>query len=609
MKVKSISIGMALIISLMCMPFFNSSVSALEGKSLYYETGEIERFSDLNVEEVLEKAISGDAESQYALGSLYYLGLQVEENGDEAVKWLREAAAQGNTIASRKIGLLSHFGEIVDRNVDEALKWYQLAAENGDIDASMLTGILYLYDKNDSEEATKWLKSAVEDGNTLGYFLLAEAKYISGDIDGALSWYKFAAEHGHHVAAIRLGNIYNEMGDFKQGVQWVNIKPTSFDTPAFSLEFQIAVYRKIWPNLALVEEARGVAPVKEQVVLAPQKEKQKVVSEKQESKEKDTVAVGKVAVVTKKDTPSEVKDTNKESEEERFDEKKYFFKKIINDRRKAKKLVQQSHLSLQGHDWSEAIKTASEAITLHPEYADAYNNRAWGYYEKGLLDESIADCNKALELDKNHFFALNNRGRAFQKKGDIQSALGDFDTACQKGLPEACENYKKITRLSPEKEINFLLTKSREEFANNNYDAVIASTTKLLSLNPESAEAFSKRCEAYIRKEMFQKASDDCAVAIELAPDDPVNYFNIGSLYEQVGDLETASKNYKKSCDLKSDSGCREYERLQHEELQKTASIQVENQVLKPEIQAIDSLPGSEEAIGNSSAPISVDGE
>lgn len=55
---------------------------------------------------------------------------------------------------------------------------------------------------------------------------------------------------------------------------------------------------------------------------------------------------------------------------------------------------------------------------------------------------------------------MNNRGRAFQKKGDIPSALKDYDAACQKGLEEACENFKKITRLSPDKEIAFSLEKA-----------------------------------------------------------------------------------------------------------------------------------------------------
>jgi len=224
--------------------------------------------------------------------------------------------------------------------------------------------------------------------------------------------------------------------------------------------------------------------------------------------------------------------------------------------------LQKSHLSLQSHDWSEAIKTASEAIALQPGYADAYNNRAWGYYEKGLLDESIEDCNKALQIDANHFFALNNRGRAFQKKGDIPSALKDYDAACQKGLEEACENFKKITRLSPDKEIVFLLGKSREDLAKGNLDGVVEASTRLIGLNVHTKEAYSQRCSAYVMKSMFDMAHNDCSEAILLDPDESINYINLAAVFEQQGDIEAALQNYKMSCELKNKRGCLASERL-----------------------------------------------
>ncbi|MCK5195889.1 MAG: tetratricopeptide repeat protein, partial [Desulfobulbaceae bacterium] len=181
---------------------------------------------------------------------------------------------------------------------------------------------------------------------------------------------------------------------------------------------------------------------------------------------------------------------------------------------------------------------------------------------KGLLDESIEDCNKALQIDENHFFALNNRGRAFQKKGDIPSALKDYDAACQKGLEVACENFKKITRLSPHKEIAFLLGKSREDVAKGDSDGVIDASTRLIALNVHTKEAYSKRCSAYVRKNMFNMAHSDCAEAILLDPDEPINYINLGVVFEQQGDIKAALQNYRISCELENEAGCRKYKRL-----------------------------------------------
>jgi TPR repeat protein len=561
-KVTFYTLGKCFFLSMMAVLFFASSLSALEGKTLYYETEEIELLQSLKLAEVINKASSGDAVSQYQLGSIYYLGIAEEKNEAEAVKWLQKAAGQGNSLACRKMGLLSHFGEIVGRNINDALRWYTKAQENGDADALLLMGIVYLYEFALSEDAIRWFKASVEAGNTLAYFLLAETKYTTGDTDGALSWYKFAAENGHQIANVRLGNIYYEKKNFERGVQWLNAKSISTDDEKISIETQIAVYRNIWGNFSKVADVnRKILLARQKVVVVSPEERKRIELAKKEKKVVKKSPASQVEKVKAADPvrSQEIKDG---AADKVFDETRDYFKQIINGKEKAKKLLQKSHLSLQSHDWNEAIRTASEAIVIQPDYADAYNNRAWGYYEKGLLDESIEDCNKALQIDKNHFFAINNRGRAFQKKGDIPSALKDYDSACQKGLEEACENFKKITRLSPDKEIVFLLGKSREDLAKGNLDGAIEASTKLIALNVHTKEAYSKRCRAYVMKNMFDMAHSDCAEAILLDPDESINYINLGVVFEQEGDMKASLRNYRISCELKNKRGCLASERL-----------------------------------------------
>lgn len=403
MKVTFYTLGKCLLLSIMVVLFLTSSLSALEGKALYYEAEEIEQLQSLELAKIIHQADSGDAVSQYQLGSLYYLGIAEEKNEAEAVKWLQKAAGQGNSLACRKMGLLSHFGEIVSQNINDALRWYTMAQENGDTDALLLMGIVYLYELELSEEATRWFKASVEAGNTLAYFLLAETKYITGDTDGALSWYKFAAENGHQIASVRLGNIYYEKKNFERGVQWLNAKPISTDDERISLETQIAVYRNIWGNFSKVADGnKKILLARQKVVVVSPEERERIEFAKKEKKVRKRPSSSQVEKVEEA-APVSSQEIKDESENKIFDEKRDYFKQIINGKEKAKKLLQKSHLSLQNRDWSEAIRTASEAISLHPEYADAYNSRAWGYYEKGLLDKSIEDCNKALLLDENHF--------------------------------------------------------------------------------------------------------------------------------------------------------------------------------------------------------------
>jgi TPR repeat protein len=561
-KVTFYTLGKGLLLSIVAVLFLTSSLSALEGKALYYEAEEVEQLQSLKLAEIIHKADSGDAVAQYQLGSIYYLGINGEKNEAEAVKWFQKAADQGNSLACRKMGLLFHFGEIIDRNINDALRWYAMAQENGDTDALLLMGIVYLYELELSEEATLWFKASVEAGNTLAYFLLAETKYITGDTDGALSWYKFAAENGHQIASVRLGNIYYEKKNFEKGIQWLNAKPISTDNEMISPETQVVVYRSIWRNFLKVADAnKKNLLARQKVAVISLEEREEIELAKKEKKARQHSSLLQVEKVEEVASVSS-QETKDESENKISGEKKGYFKQIVSGKEKAKKLLQKSHLSLQNHDWSEAIRAASEAIALQPDYADAYNDRAWGYYEKGLLDESIADCNKALQIDENHFFALNNRGRAFQKKRDIPSALKDYDAACQKGLEVACENFKKITRLSPHKEIAFLLGKIREDVAKGNLDGVIDASTRLIALNVHTKGAYSKRCSAYVMKNMFDMAHSDCVEAILLDPEEPINYINLGAVFEQQGDVEAALAHYNKSCQLGNSLGCQNYQRL-----------------------------------------------
>lgn len=63
-------------------------------------------------------------------------------------------------------------------------------------------------------------------------------------------------------------------------------------------------------------------------------------------------------------------------------------------------------------------------------------------------------------------------------------------------------------------------------------------------------------------KNMFDMAHNDCAEAILLDPDEPINYINLGAVFEQQGDIEAALRNYRLSCELKNKRGCLASERL-----------------------------------------------
>ncbi len=52
--------------------------------------------------------------------------------------------------------------------------------------------------------------------------------------------------------------------------------------------------------------------------------------------------------------------------------------------------------------YEKAINDATEAISINPEFADSYYNRAIAYDNLGQKDKAAADQKKACELDRKH---------------------------------------------------------------------------------------------------------------------------------------------------------------------------------------------------------------
>ena len=71
----------------------------------------------------------------------------------------------------------------------------------------------------------------------------------------------------------------------------------------------------------------------------------------------------------------------------------------------------------------EAMVHYDEAITLQPDYADAYYNRGTVLLAKGRVDEAIADLAKALEMHPYDADAHTSLGNALLQKGSPREAI------------------------------------------------------------------------------------------------------------------------------------------------------------------------------------------
>jgi tetratricopeptide (TPR) repeat protein len=80
-----------------------------------------------------------------------------------------------------------------------------------------------------------------------------------------------------------------------------------------------------------------------------------------------------------------------------------------------------------------AIRDLDQALEINPNYAQAYNNRAFINMRLKRYDKALPDLNKAIELRPDYPHALMNRGDLYKHLGDKSKALADYDSVIAMG--------------------------------------------------------------------------------------------------------------------------------------------------------------------------------
>ena len=80
-------------------------------------------------------------------------------------------------------------------------------------------------------------------------------------------------------------------------------------------------------------------------------------------------------------------------------------------------------------DCDAAIADYSQAITLDPAFAEAYNNRAYTYMMRQEYDRALPDLDRAIQLRPDYAHALMNRGDIYNYYYQIDRAraIADYD--------------------------------------------------------------------------------------------------------------------------------------------------------------------------------------
>ncbi len=70
-----------------------------------------------------------------------------------------------------------------------------------------------------------------------------------------------------------------------------------------------------------------------------------------------------------------------------------------------------------------ALKFLTVAVELQPDFAEAWNRRAFVYYTQNEIERAVGDLRRVLALDPNHFKALEGLSNILREQGQKKAAL------------------------------------------------------------------------------------------------------------------------------------------------------------------------------------------
>ena len=152
--------------------------------------------------------------------------------------------------------------------------------------------------------------------------------------------------------------------------------------------------------------------------------------------------------------------------------------------------------------------------------------------------------------------------RSFEKSTEIKEKLSDkkgisinykrvADIFLWKGhLEEAVRFYSSVLELNP----NLAEAYSRRGAAYdelNQHERAIEDYNKAIEINPNNAEAYYSRGVTYTDLNQYERAVEDYNKAIELNPILAVAYYNRGFVYDKLNQYERAIEDYDKAIELR----------------------------------------------------------
>ncbi|NJL62557.1 MAG: tetratricopeptide repeat protein [Methylacidiphilales bacterium] len=94
-------------------------------------------------------------------------------------------------------------------------------------------------------------------------------------------------------------------------------------------------------------------------------------------------------------------------------------------------MIDRSQKLLDSGKITEAEAALNKLLREQPDFAEAWNRRAFLYYSTGDYQKSLIDCHKVVALNPVHFGALHGMGLCYAATGEYEKAIKSFRRALE----------------------------------------------------------------------------------------------------------------------------------------------------------------------------------
>lgn len=181
--------------------------------------------------------------------------------------------------------------------------------------------------------------------------------------------------------------------------------------------------------------------------------------------------------------------------------------------------------------FKEALENYDRAISIRPDYAEVWQDKAKTLYELKQYRESQSAYDKAIELKPEYLEAWTGRGYALDKLQQSQGAISSFDNALKikPDYPQAWQGKG-----------DALLNSQR-------YEDAIASYEKAVEFQPNLYQAWYNRGQAQQNLKHYEPAVQSYQKAVEIKSDNPEAWNNLGNVFLELNKNQEAFESYEKA--------------------------------------------------------------